>query len=246
MNKRSVMSWMGLLAALSSAQLLAQITGDLEIKVADKSDATLAGAQVTVTNIETGAVRRGTTEAIGSVRFTLLNIGRYQVKVENNGFETTLTQAEVNTGAVKEVRITLNVKTLNTEVTVEESPVSINTVSGQLQTTTDSKAIAELPLSSGGILGLAGTTPGVVPVTSRNPFLGLGSYNSNGGRGRGNNITIDSATATDVSTTGGAGLGTIPEYLIKEVSVISNNFSAEFGRTSGATVSQAPGQAVAT
>lgn len=72
----------------------------------------------------------------------------------------------------------------------------------------------------------------MIPVTARNPFLGLGSYNSNGGRGRGNNITIDSATATDVSTTGGAGLGTIPEYMIREVSVISNNFSAEFGRNS--------------
>jgi len=206
-----------------------QITGDLDIKISDKSDAAISGAQVTLTNTETGAARRGTTDTLGAVRFTLLNVGRYQVKVESTGFETTLTQTEVNSGAVKSVPVSLNVKTLNTEVMVEESTVWINTVSAQLQTTTDAKAIAELPLA-GGILALAGTTPGVIPVTTRNPFLGLGSYNSNGGRGRGNNITIDSATATDVSTTGGAGLGTIPEYLIREVSIISNNFSAEFGR----------------
>ena len=141
-----------------------------------------------------------------------------------------LTRAEVNTGAVKDVRVALNVKSVATEVVVEESAVSINTVSSQLQTSANAQAVAELPLSNTGVLGLAGTTPGVVPVTTRNSFLGLGSYNSNGGRGRGNNITIDSATATDVSTTGGAGLGTIPEYLIREVSVISNNFSAEYGR----------------
>ncbi len=36
--------------------------------------------------------------------------------------------------------------------------------------------------------------PGIIPVTPNNPFLGLGSYNSNGGRGRGNNITLDGAT----------------------------------------------------
>ena len=53
-------------------------------------------------------------------------------------------------------------------------------------------------------------------MTPNNPFLGLGSYNSNGGRGRANNITLDNATSTDVSTTGGAGLGTVPLDAIKE------------------------------
>ena len=42
----------------------------------------VSGAQVAVTNVETGAVRKGVTDAIGAVRFTLLNIGVYQVKVE--------------------------------------------------------------------------------------------------------------------------------------------------------------------
>jgi hypothetical protein len=58
----------------------------------------------------------------------------------------------------------------------------------------------------------------------------LGSYNSNGGRGRANNITIDGAAATDVSTTGGAELGTVPLDAIKDVNFITNQFNAEFGR----------------
>ena len=69
-------------------------------------------------------------------------------------------------------------------------------------------------------------------MTPNNPFLGLGSYDSNGGRGRANNITLDSATSTDVSTTGGAGLGTVPLDAIKEVNLITNQFTAEFGRNS--------------
>src|SRR5262249_16979686 len=139
---------------------------------------------------------------------------------------------EVNGGAVNLVRLTMAVASAAQTIEVVEGSVTVNTVNAQLHTTNTAKQITELPLSASGVLGLAGTTPGVVPVTMRNPFLGLGSYNSNGGRGRGNNITIDSAVATDVSTTGGAGLGTVPEFLIGEINVISNNFSAEFGRNS--------------
>jgi hypothetical protein len=209
-----------------------QVTGDLEVKVQDPSNAAIAGASITLTSLDTGTVRQSKTDNAGTSRFTLLNVGRYEIRVDQAGFDITKTQAEVNTGAVRTVVLTLEVQATRQEVVVESSSVAVNTEQSQLQTTTSSKALAELPLLGTGVLGVAGTTPGVVPVTPRNPFLGLGSYNSNGGRGRGNNITVDSAIASDVSTTGGAGLGTVPQFLIKEVNVISNNFSAEFGRNS--------------
>ncbi len=207
----------------------AQITGELEVQVVDASGAALPEAKLTVTNKETGTVRRIDADGLGSARVPLLAVGTYEVKAEKGGFGSVLAQASVSIGNVTTVRITLQVASTEQSVTVEEGVELINTTQSQLQTTTSTKQVSELPLS-GGVLAIAGTTPGVVPVTTRNPFLGLGSYNSNGGRGRGNNITIDSATATDVSTTGGAGLGTIPEYMIAEINVISNNFSAEFGR----------------
>src|ERR1019366_1918524 len=111
----------------------------------------------------------------------------------------------------------------------EQAPTG-NTVNAQLQTTADTTSILALPLANTGILGLASTAPGVVPVMPNNPFLGLGSYNSNGGRGPGNNITLDGATATDVSVTGAIGLGTVPLDAIKEFNLITNQFTAEFGR----------------
>src|SRR5262249_14531859 len=68
-------------------------------------------------------------------------------------------------------------------------------------------------------------------VTANNPFLGSGSYNANGGRGRGNNVTVDNITATDISVTGTGGvLSPLNFSTIKEVKVITNNFSAEYGR----------------
>ncbi len=217
-----------LFTAISSAQ----ITGDLTVEVVDASGATIPNAKVTVNNPATGASRTLNTESAGSVRVSQLAVGTYEVTAEASGFQTVQTQGVVNLGAVNLVRMTLNVASSTQTVEVVAGSVTVNTVNAQLQTSNTSKQISELPLNATGVLGLAGTTPGVVPVTIRNPFLGLGSYNSNGGRGRANNITIDSATATDVSITGGAGVDTIPEFLISEINVISNNFSAEFGRNS--------------
>ena len=81
------------------------------------------------------------------------------------------------------------------------------------------------------------TAPGVTPVSQNNPFLGSGSFNSNGGRGRANNIMVDGITATDVSVTGTGGpLGPLNFSSIKEVKVITNNFDAEYGRNASAQV----------
>ena len=136
----------------------------------------------------------------------------------------------VSTGAVSALSIGLQVAATADQVTVLGEVPTINTVTAQLQTTVDNAAILRLPVTAAGVLALAGTAPGVTPVPSNNPFLGPGSFSSNGGRGRGNNITIDSANATDVSTTGGAGLRTVPTDAIAEVQLITHQFTAEFGR----------------
>jgi len=211
--------------------LSAQITGDLVIRVTDPTDAVIPGAKVSVKSVAQGSVRDLVTDSQGFARFSLLNIGEYEIRIESQGFSIVSTKATVNTGQIREIKTVLEVSSTRQEVVVEESVLAINTTNAQMQASVDSKAITQLALPNG-VLSLAGTTPGVIPVSARNPFLGQGSYNSNGGRGRGNNITIDNANATDVSTTGGAGLGTVPLDAIKEVTVISNNFSAEFGRNS--------------
>ncbi|MCX6611285.1 MAG: TonB-dependent receptor, partial [Acidobacteria bacterium] len=222
-----------LLLALVSclAPLSAQITGDLLIRVTDPTGAVVSGAKVSVKSIAQGSIRDLVTDTQGTARFSLLNIGDYEIKVESQGFSIVSTKTTVSTGQIRELKTVLEVSATRQEVVIEESAIAINTTNAQLQTSVEGKAITQLSLPNG-VLSLAGTTPGVIPVSARNPFLGQGSYNSNGGRGRGNNITVDNANATDVSTTGGAGLGTVPLDAIKEVTVISNNFSAEFGRNS--------------
>lgn len=215
-----------------------QITGDIEVNVHDATGASVPNAAITVRNIDTGTTRSATASAENAVtRIAQLGIGEYEVTVQASGFAKAQTHATVSSGTVTTVPIALEVQSSAQEVIVTDSALTINTVNAQLQTTATSQQVVNLPIvSNTGILGLAAIAPGIVPVSLRNPFLGQGSFNSNGGRGRANNITLDNATATDVSTTGSAGLGTVPIDGIKEFNIITNQFTAEYGRNSSAQV----------
>ena len=217
-------------AGLASVGAFAQITGDLQINVSDASNAVIPGANITVKSVETGAERTATTDSAGGVRVTQLAVGLYEVTASHQGFAAQKTQVAVVSGTSVTVPIALSVASTAQQVEVTAALAAVNTVNGQLQTTVDPRAITDLPIVSQGVLQVAATAPGVIPVTPNNPFLGLGSYNSNGGRGRGNNITLDNATTTDVSTTGGSGLGTLPLDAIQQVNFITTQFTAEFGR----------------
>ncbi len=218
--------------------LFAQISGDIEIKAVDPSGASISDAKVTVRNLETGTTRAATTAGDGSVRVALLNVGKYEVKVEAPGFAPFTTPVDVNSGRVSDLRAQLELQTTRQEVVVSEQAELLNTSNAQLQQVATTRDITELPVNTNtaGILTFAATAPGVVPMppNNNNGFLGYGNFSSNGGRTRGGNITVDNATATDVSTTGSVGLGTFPIDAVQEVSFITNNFNAEFGRNSSA------------
>jgi hypothetical protein len=207
-----------------------QITGDLQINVSDQSNAAIPNASVTVRNVDTGATRNTVTDTSGQIRVSQLEPGTYEVKVTSPGFTTVTQIVQIASGGSSTLPFGLAVSATSEQIVVESVATPINTVNPQLQGTVENQAIKDLPLVSTGVLGLAPTMPGIIPVTPNNPFLGLGSYNSNGGRGRGNNITLDGATSTDVSTTGAAGLGTVPMDAVREFNLITNQFNAEYGR----------------
>lgn len=214
-----------------AAGVYGQITGDLQINVADSSNAVVPNANIKVHSLETGAERNAATDTDGGARVSQLAVGQYEVTVTREGFNAVKTTVSVVSGVPVTVPVVLSVAAAAQQIDVTTTLAAVNTVNGQLQTTVESKDITDLPIiGTGGALAFAATAPGVTPVTPNNPFLGFGSYNSNGGRGRGNNITLDNATATDVSTTGSSGLNTVPLDAIKEVNFITTQFTAEFGR----------------
>src|SRR5579864_2260926 len=238
MRSRLQFTFLALLLGMliSTRPSFAQITGDLEIKVADSSGAVVPGCGITVRSKETGTTRTAQTDALGVARVTQLAVGDYEVEAKLGGFNTFKTLATVSSGGATLVPVTLEVASAQQEIVVTETATALNTVNAQLQNAVESQDITRMPLVGNDVMALAGDAPGVIPVAPGNPFLGLGSFNSNGGRGRGNNITVDNATATDVSTTGESGLGTIPVDGVKEFNIITNNFNAEYGRNGDSQV----------
>jgi len=219
-----------------SSGLHAQITGGLRGTVSDPSGAAVPKTKMTLTNLETNQARTQSANDSGEFAFELLLAGDYEVKAEAAGFAAATTRAPVRTGEETSLAFRLEVGQVTQSVEVSTAAAVVDTENAQLQTSVTGQAIQEIPVNRNPNL-FALTAPGVAPVTQNNPFLGSGSFNANGGRGRGNNITVDGITATDVSVTGTGGpLGPLNFSSIKEVQVITNNFNAEYGRNSSSQV----------
>ena len=213
-----------------------QITGGLRGAVSDPTGAAVPKATVTLTSLDTKQARTQSTNESGEFSFELLPIGNYEVKAESAGFAASITRAQVRTGEEAFVAFKLEVGQVSQTVEVSGAVAQIDTENAQLQTAVTGQAIQEIPVGRNPNL-FALTAPGTAPVTQNNSFLGSGSFNANGGRGRSNNITVDGITATDVSVTGTGGpLGPLNFSSIKEVKVITNNFNAEYGRNSSSQV----------
>jgi len=223
-------------ASLGSLALQAQITGAIRGTVLDPNGAVIAKAAVTLTNQETQQVRKQTANTEGEFNFDLLPIGDYEVQAEAPGFAGGKTLAQVKTGEPTTISFKLQVGAVTQVIEVANAVALVDTATAQLQTSIVGQAVQEIPVNrnpNNFVLGI----PGIAPVSANNSFLGSGSFNSNGGRGRGNNIMVDGITATDVSVTGTGGpLGPLNFSSIKEVKVITNNFSAEYGRNSSSQV----------
>ncbi len=117
----------------------------------------------------------------------MLAVKDYELRVDSPGFSVSSTRTAINSGSVREVKAVLEASTNKQKIVIEASGVAINTTISQLQSSVEAKAITQLSLPNG-VLSLAGTTPGVVPVTARNPILEQCSYNSNSGRGRASRV----------------------------------------------------------
>jgi hypothetical protein len=216
---------------LLAASASAQITGTVQGTIADSSGASVPKAKLTLTHKETGESRAQSADEEGRFAFHQLNIGAYELRTEAAGFRQALTEVNVRSGEIATVLLNLEIGQVTESITVTDAVSPLDAANSQIQVSVEGSALRELPVARNPVL-FALTAPGTVPVTANNPFLGVGSFNSNGGRGRGNNITIDNITATDIVSTGVSGdqISPLNFEQIKEVKIITNNFGAEYGR----------------
>jgi hypothetical protein len=215
---------------------LADITGEIQGTVVDDAGASVGQAKITIKNLSTGATRTVTANDAGEFSAPQLDIGNYQVSVEKDGFKIFTQTAVVRDGEKTRIQVQMQIGNVSETVQVEASALpTLDVNTAQLSDSLNEQEVLALPNQARDPVVFATLSPGTVPVSVNNPFLGAGSYNSNGSRGRSNNITLDGVTATDISVTGESGAAFVQDS-VAEVKIITNNFDAEFGRNSGSQV----------
>ena len=224
---------------LSAVSLTAQgiITGSISGTVTDTTGSVLPGAIITAKLPSTNEVFTTKAGSDGSFSIKNMPVGTYQVNITDLGFAN-LALDRVLVDANKEQA--LGVEKLSTgsaSETVEVSTASslLETTQSQITTTFDSLAVTQLP-TGGGFDELTLLIPGVVNTHDNNfsNTNGVG-FSSNGLRGRSNNFEIDGQSNNDNSVAG-------PQFFfgadeaVAEIQVITNSFSAQYGRDAGTVV----------
>ena len=235
-------SLMAALLLTSSAR--AQVSGaTLTGTVTDSSGAVVPRAQVTITDVATGVARRIATDAAGLYSAPNLIPGSYQVSVTASGFATEIRNGiTLTVGAQQVLDVAMRVGQVNETVQVTgEAPMvqlASSTISGEVNATT----VRELPLNGRSWTDLAKLQPGVVSAqthASQDVNRGFGAQLSiSGARPQQNNYRLDGVSINDYSNGGpGSILGqNLGVDAIQEFSVLTSNYSAEYGKTSGGVV----------
>src|SRR5215216_3333365 len=226
-----------LLAAAVSAQT---VTGTLQGTVSDSKGAVVPGADVVIRNVETGQERNTKTNGEGRYEATFLPLGRYVVTASGTGFSKVAQEnIEVTLNRTRVVDFTLNPSGVTEAVIVSADTAPINTTNAEIKGSLNAQEIQDKPtFNQGSFLSLAETFTGFQenPTSGQNnPTASSGSsVNFNGTGTRGATFQINGVNNDDSSENQnrqGASLSTI-----KEFQVITNNFTAEFGRGYGAVV----------
>ena len=225
-----------LLGCLLTIPAFASLTGDLQGTVVDPTGAVVAGAKNTIRNTATGVTKTLVTDQNGEFSALQLDLGDYAVTIEKAGLKTIEETATIRSAEKTRIDAKMQIGQSTEVVSVEAVVPTLDVATAQLSESISAQTALDLPNQGRNPVQLATLSPGIVPVTKDNPFLGTGSFNSNGSRGRANNITIDNITSSDISTTGSSQLGTFSIDAIQEFKLITNNFDAEYGRNSGSQV----------
>jgi hypothetical protein len=225
--------------ATPAAMRAQTVTGTMQGTITDQSGAVIPGVTVTLRNVETGQERVVTTNDDGAYNAPFLPLGRYNVtasisnfgRVTRENVEVTLNQTIISNFELRPA--------VNEDVTVTSDSAAINTTNAEIKGSLNAQEILDKPTANqGNFLTLAETFTGYQenPTSGQNnPTLSSGSsINFNGTGSRGATFQINGVNNDDSSENQnrqGASLSTIREF-----QVITNNFTAEFGRGYGAVV----------
>lgn len=234
-----------LTAVLAQAQTF---RGTVLGTVTDADGAVIGGASITAKNIDTGIERTTVTDEAGNFSLPELQSGRYELRIEREGFQSALVK-EVLVEVASERRVDAILKPGSVEqaIVVEASIPLVNTTNNQLGQIFENKKVERLPVNGRDFtkfLVLASGATGDPSGVSDSPGS-FGLFSINGNRGRANNYLLDGTDMNDgyrnlpaINEAGVFGTPStiLPLEAVAELAIISN-FAPEYGRNSGAIVS---------
>ena len=242
--------WSLALFTLVAINSWAGIGGSVSGTVKDASGAVVSNANVSATNIDTGVHATLTTNGSGFYSFPQLNVGRYDIAIEKNGFKPyRRTGVTIDANSAVTVDAVLNVGGTSDAITVVEDQLQVETTSTQMGEVISGARMTAVPLNGRSFTELLSLQAGVAPVTtitsdtvqdvgasalSPSGDLNPGTISINGQREFANSFIVN---GSDVEEDVNMGAAIVPNLdAISEFRIITNNFDAEYGEFSGGQI----------
>jgi len=230
-----------LLAGFGGLPAFAQFLSGIEGTIHDPSGAVIAGAKVSVTDVQIGVTKETTSNDAGYFHVESIAASTYSVRIEAGGFKTW--EQKGLTLAVGETRTlapVLEVGAVSSEVTISATATTVDLVSAKTESIIPEATLQETPLSGQNVYGLASLTPGMTGAATQ---TGADNYtneyainiNAAGLRQEQNGYEIDGAQTNTPSRGGGTSISPNPE-IVQSMEIKTNDFDAQKGRNGGATV----------
>src|SRR5258708_6031719 len=225
-------SWMFTLAALllASSAYAAEVTASLLGTVRDASGAVVTGANISLTNTQTNVAKKTESGTDGEYSFTLIPVGQYRLTVERTGFRKYVQEGiilQVNQAAKQDISLQVGAQTEVVEVTGDVAQV--DTVTATLGSVETQRRIVDLPLVERDTFQLGLLQAGVF---APDPDDGSGNpFSVSGQRSESLTFLVNGVDNNDFLGNN-AGVDPNPDA-VAEFKILTNNYGAEYGRTSG-------------
>jgi hypothetical protein len=234
---RSLVCLVGILASGTTAAMAQEANAELRGRVLDAQGGVLPGVTITITNQATGVYRGTVSNEDGTYFVTALAPGMYSIVAELSGFKRyNRGDVRLDLGRTTSLDLQLEVGGVTETVTITAATPLVDVTSQQIGGNITTREVSFLPSVNGNIVGMVALLPGIVANISTESF-GSDAVSANGMDSRNNNFMLDGANNNDDVIGQRAGSqARAPVEAIAEVQVVTSQYDAEFGRTTGAII----------
>ena len=219
---------------------IAQTGGTISGSASDATGALIPGASVTVRNVDTGLTRELVSDEQGRYSAPNLPVGSYEVQISLPGFRTEIRKGiELSVGQQLVLNVTLQVGQVAETVEVTgEAAAAVETTNATVSSLVNQDTIRDMPLNGRSFTDLIPLQVGTVLARNNTTTSALGGgakISVTGSRPLTNNFLLDGTDIVDPRGTvpGGATGGSLGVDTVREFRVLTNGYSAEYGRASG-------------